>query len=50
MPESALNLTIQLVVRHDELENVNHKLILIDALVKVSGTQFPLDLAQKVGQ
>ena len=42
----ALKALLQSVVRHDELENVNHR-DLLDALVEVSGTEnsFPLDRA-----
>ena len=38
MTVSATNLALKLVIRHDELENVNHG-VLCAALVEVSGTQ-----------
>ena len=38
MTGSAINLALQLVVRHDELENLKHG-VLRDALVEVSVTQ-----------
>ena len=37
MTGSASNLTLKLVMRHDELKNVNHG-VLLGALAEVSGT------------
>ena len=48
MTGSALDLALQVVVRHDELVNVKHG-VLRDALVDVLRNYFPLDRAQKVG-
>ena len=48
MTGSSSILALKLVMRHDELESVNHG-VLLDVIVEISENQFLSDPAQKVG-